>query len=186
MTPNEINAIRRGEKVHMQPNQQMLGDGSPMSEQQMMAMDAAMYNPMMGMGGTPDARRVDRWLETKIPTGDDADKFWLTETELAEELAKGNFTREDYNWINREYAEIEALSGGDGNEEWVKSRQRKLLLKIKSTRGISDNKELGLRDGTLLMTQNINQKSDVKMPGESQVGQDAGGFFGLARALRGR
>jgi hypothetical protein len=181
MTPQELRAMRRGERVQIPSGQsQMIGDGSPMTEQQMMMMEAA-YNPMMQVGGSPDVRRVDRWLTTKIPREDDVHKFWFTETELAEELAMGNFTKEEYNWFIREYAEIEAIAGGDGNEMWVRSRQRKLFLKIKATRSRSDNKEVGLRDGTLLMTQNVSQKSDVKMPTENQNQVNAGGFFGLLR-----
>lgn len=182
MTPEQLRAMRNGQPIPQQ--QQMIGDGAMAAqEQQMMMMDAG-YNPMLGMGGSPDVRRVDRWLTTKIPAEENIEKFWFTETELAEELAMGNFTKEEYNWIIREYAEIEAIAGGDGNEKWVQSRQRKLFLKIKATRSRSDNKEIGLRDGTLLMTQNINQKSDVKMPSENLNPANNGGFFGFLRGNR--
>jgi hypothetical protein len=182
LTPEQIRAMRSGSPMPM--HQQMIGDGSQMSPQDMqrqMQMEEAMYNPMMGMGGAPDIRRVDRWLQYKVPDEETSGKFWLTETTLAEELAKGNLTKEEYNWIVREYAEIEAIAGGDGNGEWVKSRQRKLMLRLNMTRSRSDNPEKGLRDGTLLMAQNVNQKSDVKMPGETMGDSNTGGFFGLLR-----
>ena len=180
MTPEQLRAMRNGQTIP--DSQQMIGDGtmSPQEQQQMVAMEA-MYNPMLQMGGAPDIRRVDRWLQYNVPKNEDANKFWLTETALAEELAKANLTKEEYNWIVREYAEIEAINGGDGNEEWVKSRQRKLMLKLNMTRSRSDNPERGLRDGTLLMTQNVNQKSDVKMPTENMNPQNTGGFFGFLR-----
>ena len=109
MTPEELRMMRNGQKVPMQ-QQQMIGDGSQaMSEQQMMAMEA-MYNPMMNMGGSPDIRRVDRWLQYKLPDDKDVGKFWVTETDLAEELAKANLTKEEYNWFVREYSEIEAIA----------------------------------------------------------------------------
>lgn len=181
MTPEELRMMRQGQKVPVQ--QPMFGDGSQMSEQQMMAMES-MYNPMMNMGGSPDIRRVDRWLEYKIPGKDDADRFWMTETDLAEELAKANLVKEEYNWFVREYAEIEAIAGGDGNQKWVQSRQRKFMLKLEMTRSRTDNKEVGMRDGTLLLTQNINQKSDVKMPNENPNPVPTGGFFGLLRGGR--
>ena len=175
--------MRQGQKVPMQ-QQQMIGDGSAaMSEQQMMAMEA-MYNPMMNMGGSPDIRRVDRWLQYKLPDDKDVGKFWVTETDLAEELAKANLTREEYNWFVREYSEIEAIAGGDGNQKWVQSRQRKFLMKLEMTRSRTDNKEVGMRDGTLLLTQNISQKSDVKMPSENTSPAESGGFFGLLRGRR--
>jgi len=182
MTPQELRAMRRGEKVNV--NQQpMLGDGSmPMSEQQMMMMDAAGYNPMLSMGGTPDARRTDRWLETKMPekkTG-----LWLTDSLIIEELAKSNLSTEDSKWCFREWREIVALAGGDGNNEWVNNRQNALLFFIKINRSVSDRAEKGLRDGTMLMTQNINQKSDVKMPTENIGETSTGGFLSLLR--RGR
>ena len=183
MTPQELRAMRNGERVQMQ-GQGMISDGSmPMNEQQMMMMEAA-YNPMMQMGGAPDIRRVDRWLQYKVPKDEDVDKFWVTETELAEELAKANLTKEEYNWFVREYSEIEAISGGDGNERWMQSRQRKFMMKLNMTRARSDNKEMGLRDGTLLMSQNVNQKSDVKMPTENTNPMGSGGFFGLLRGNR--
>jgi hypothetical protein len=178
MTPQELRAMRRGDKVPVQQGPPMLGDGSQMSEQQMMMMEAA-YNPMMQMGGSPDIRRVDRWLQYKVPNESDNGKFWVTETALAEELAKANLTKEEYNWFVREYAEMEAIAGGDGNEKWLASRQRKFMMRLEATRSRTDNKELGLRDGTLLLTQNIQQKSDVKMPTENQGNLNAGGFLGL-------
>jgi hypothetical protein len=107
----------------------------------------------------------------------------MTETDLAEELAKANLVKEEYNWFVREYSEIEAIAGGDGNQKWVQSRQRKFMLKLEMTRSRTDNKEVGMRDGTLLLTQNISQKSDVKMPTENTNPVNNGGFFGL---LRGR
>lgn len=183
MTPEELRMMRNGQKVPMQ-QQQMIGDGSQaMSEQQMMAMEA-MYNPMMNMGGSPDIRRVDRWLQYKLPDDKDVGKFWVTETDLAEELAKANLTKEEYNWFVREYSEIEAIAGGDGNQKWVQSRQRKFLMKLELTRSRTDNKEVGMRDGTLLLTQNISQKSDVKMPSENTGPAESGGFFGLLRGRR--
>lgn len=176
--------MRNGQSV--QHDQPALGDGtmSMQEQQQMAAMDAAYYNPMMNMGGPPDIRRVDRWLQYKTPKAEDTGKFWVTETDLAEELAKANLTREEYNWFVREYAEIEAISGGDGNEKWMESRQRKFMMKLNMTRSRSDNRELGLRDGTLLMTQNVNQKSDVKIPSENMNPGNNGGFFGLLRGNR--
>lgn len=177
MTPEELRMMRAGQKVNCQ--QPMLGDGS-MSEQQMIAMES-MYNPMMQMGGSPDIKRVDRWLQYKHPESKDTGKFWVTETDLAEELAKANLTKEEYNWFVREYSEIEAIAGGDGNEKWVQSRQRKFMMKLEMTRSRTDNKEVGMRDGTLLLTQNISQKSDVKMPSENPNPVNNGGFFGLLR-----
>lgn len=177
MTPEELRMMRAGQKVNV--NQPMIGDGT-MSEQQMMAMES-MYNPMMQMGGSPDIKRVDRWLQYKHPSEKDAGKFWVTETDLAEELAKANLTKEEYNWFVREYSEIEAIAGGDGNEKWVQSRQRKFMMKLEMTRSRTDNKEVGMRDGTMLLTQNINQKSDVKMPTENTNPVNNGGFFGLLR-----
>jgi hypothetical protein len=146
-------------------------------------MQEMAYNPMIAGGGQPDIRRVDRWLEYKIPTEENKDKFWVTETGLAEELAKANLTKDEYNWFVREYTEIEAIAGGDGNEKWVQSRQRKFMMKLNMTRSRSDNPERGLRDGTLLMTSNINQKSDVRMPSESNGNQGVnnGGFFSFIK-----
>ena len=174
--------MRQGQQVPRQGQQAMIGDGtmSVQEQQQMMAMEAS-YNPMLQMGGAPDIRRVDRWLQYKVPKKEDIDKFWVTETELAEELAKANLTKEEYNWFVREYSEIEAIAGGDGNERWMQSRQRKFMMKLNMTRARSDNKEMGLRDGTLLMSQNVNQKSDVKMPSENLNPQNNGGFFGFLR-----
>ena len=183
MTPEQPRAMRQGQKV--QQDQPMITDGgmSMQEQQQMMAMEQ-MYNPMLSMGGAPDIRRVDRWLQYKVPEDKDVDKFWVTETALAEELAKANLTKEEYNWFVREYSEIEAIAGGDGNEKWMQSRQRKFMMKLNMTRARSDNPEKGLRDGTLLMTQNVNQKSDVKMPTDNMGGPEAGGFFGLFKGRR--
>lgn len=189
MNPTQLRAMREGKpippdnQVAAQMGPPMLTDGSqPMMDPNMM-MDMG-YNPMLQMGGPPDIRRVDRWLQYKPLKKEDEGKFWVTETELAEEQAKGNLTREEYNWFIREYAEIEAIAGGDGNEKWVRSRQRKFMQKLILTRSRSDNKEIGLRDGTLLMTQNVNQRSDVKMPTENlNPSGGNGGFFGF---LRGR
>jgi hypothetical protein len=127
---------------------------------------------------------VDRWLQYKHPKSEDVNKFWVTETDLAEELAKANLTKSEYDWFVREYTEIESIAGGDGNEKWVQSRQRKFMMKLNATRSRSDNPERGLRDGTLLMTSNISQKSDVKIPSDVPAsGNPQGGFFSF---LRGR
>lgn len=186
MTPEQLRAMRNGQPIPQ--NQSMVSDGtmSQQEQQQMMQQQMMMeqYNPMLNMGGPPDIRRVDRWLQYKVPNEKDSDKFWMTETELAEELAKANLVKEEYNWFIREYAEIEAISGGDGNEKWLQSRQRKFMLRLNLTRSRSDNKEMGLRDGTLLMTQNVNQKSDVKMPSENLNPNNNGGFFGFLRGNR--
>lgn len=117
--------------------------------------------------------------DNQIPKIEDINKFWMTETELAEELAMANLTKEEADWFYREYLEVEAIAGGDGNELWKQSRQRKFLLKLKLTRSRSDNPERGLRDGTMLNTQNVNQKSDVRIPTESQ--QAPPGFFSFLR-----
>lgn len=186
MTPEELRAMRRGERPQIFQPQGQLTDGSgggtmagqPMSEQQMMAMEQ-MYNPMMNMGGSPDIRRVEKWLETKIPTKDDKQGLWLTETTLIEELTKSNLSSELANWCFREWREIVALAGGDGNEWWIADRQNNLLFFIKVNRSVNDRAEKGLRDGVLLMTQNINQKSDVKMPQEVGAQRTGGGFFGF-------
>ena len=184
MTPEQLRAMRTGQKPQMQQgasSDMMLMDPNAPATAADMAMMESMYNPMLSMGGAPDIRRVDRWLQYNVPNKDDVDKFWVTETALAEELAKANLTKEEYNWFVREYAEIEAIAGGDGNAKWVTSRQRKFMMKLNATRSRSDNKEHGLRDGTLLMTQNVNQKSDVKVPSENLSPGDNGGFFGFLR-----
>ncbi len=172
--------------------QQMIGDGSGMTDmelQQELAMEQQMmggYNPLMMSGGQPDIKRVDRWLRVKVPQGADADKFWMTETDLLEELAKSNLTGKEYNWFIREYAEIEAIAGGDGNEMWAKSRQRKFLLRLNLARSRVDNKEVGMRDAAWLMGQNINQKSNVVMPAEENQSAAASGRRGLLGLFGGR
>ena len=183
MTPEQLRMMRQGQKPQMQqqdPNMALMDPSMQQPSQQEMMMDQ-MYNPMLQMGGAPDIRRVDRWLQYKVARDSDANKFWVTETELAEELAKANLTKEEYNWFVREYAEIEAIAGGDGNEKWVQSRQRKFMQKLIMTRSRSDNPEKGLRDGTLLMTQSVKQESTVKMPSENLNPQNNGGFFGFLR-----
>lgn len=185
MTPEQLRAMRTGQRQPQQqmaqPSDMMMMDPNAPASAADMAMMESMYNPMLSMGGAPDIRRVDRWLQYKVPTKEEEDKFWVTETALAEELAKANLTKEEYNWFVREYAEIEAIAGGDGNSKWVQSRQRKFMMKLNATRSRSDNKEHGLRDGTLLMTQNTRQESAVKMPSENLNPGDNGGFFGFLR-----
>lgn len=179
---DDIRRIRSGEQPQ-DPNQQVM-------DPQQMAMMQAGVDPMMmgGIGGynplafgsSPDTRRIDRWLEYRKLKPEDEGKFWVSETDLAEELTKANLTREEAQWFNREYFEIETLAGGEGNEEWVKSRQRRFMVKLRITRSRSDNKEIGIRDATLLNTQNVNQVSQVKMPEAENTG-GGGGWFGLGR-----
>lgn len=190
MTPEELRRLRTGQ---MPQQQQMIGDGmSGMTEAEMqneMALQQAMMsggmgvNPMLMSGGQPDIKRVDRWLKYPIISSEDSGKFWLTETELAEELVKANVDQKLYNWAVREYTEIEALAGGDGNEEWVKSRQRKLMFKIRLTRSRPDIREMGMRDAHHLLGQNVTNKSEVKMPtvDTENKGSGGGGFFGIFR-----
>lgn len=188
MSPEELRRLRTGQQP--QGQQPMITDGS-MSQSDAAAM-AMMdptgmmgYNPLLGAGGQPDIKRVDRWLRYTPPKGDDVNKFWMTETELAEELVKANLTVKEFNWFIREYAEIEAIAGGDGNAKWVQSRQRKFMLKLQMTRARSDNHEVGMRDVGWLMGQNINQRgvSEVKMPSEdtNTKAVGGGGFLGIFR-----
>lgn len=185
MTPEELRQMRN----RLKAREQGLIEGNvceqqAITPQQEAIEDAMAYNPMVYGSGQPDIRRVDRWLQYKRPKAEDENKFWVTETEMAEELAKANLTKVEYDWFVREYTEIESIAGGDGNEKWVRSRQRKFMMKLEATRSRSDNPERGLRDGTLLMTQNINQKSDVKIPSESPAqSPQQGGLFSF---LRGR
>jgi len=183
MTPEQLRAMREGRPIPPTMQQQaLLGDGAGLSPEEQAMMMAEMqggYNPMLAGAGQPDIRRVDRWLQYKAPKGEDVGKYWVTETELAEELAKANLTKEEYNWFVREYTEIEMIGGGDGNAKWVLRRQREFMMKLNMTRSRSDNPERGLRDGTLLMTQNTTQKSDVRIPTEQQTPTD--GLFSFLR-----
>lgn len=188
MTPEQIRAIRNGQQPAGQNPMAMVPTGQdpnmmmdPMMAGGMMPMDPGMYNPMMAGQNTPNIKTMDRWMSVRFPKKEDSGKLGITETDLIEELVKANVTKEDYNWFVREYYEIEAVRGGDGNEMWFEQRQRKFLLKLELTRARSDNKDAGMRDALLLLTQNINQKSDVKMPSENLNPATNGGFFGLLR-----
>lgn len=195
MTPEQMRAIRSGQKMPPGAQQQMMmvpqaagpvmpPGGEMMMDPSMMMMDPSMYNPMLAGTGGPNVQTMNRWLTPQLPKTEDLDRFWVTETAMIEELAKANLTKDEYNWFVREYAEIEAIAGGDGNEKWVRSRQRKFLMRLEATRSRPDNKEIGVRDATLLLTQTINQKSDVKMPSENLNPVNNGGFFGILRGNR--
>lgn len=191
MTPEQIRAMREGKPLSKQPiNQQQMAMVPAGTEQNMMIdpmmggamIDPSMYNPALVGSGGPNIKTMDRWVSVKFPKSkEDREKVWVTETDLIEELVKANVPKEEYNWFVREYYEIEAVRGGDGNQKWAEQRQRVFLLKLELTRARPDNKDQGMRDALLLLTQNINQKSDVKMPNDNVNTGGSGGFFGLLR-----
>lgn len=97
--------------------------------------------------------------------------LWVIRTGFLEQIALLNITKSEQKSLLRQWADIQVLSEGDGNEAIVESEQDEFMLKIVSYKSRSDNPEKGIRERTAHITNKTITDQTVQMPkGEQRSG----------------
>jgi hypothetical protein len=124
------------------------------------------HNPYLNHNHqSAEAQMQDRLLTIEgRPANAPWGSLWVTNSQFREQVALLNITKSEQRGLLREWADIEILSEGDGNEAIVESDQNELALKIISYKSRSDNPERGIRERTAHITQKSIQDQTVIMP----------------------
>lgn len=97
--------------------------------------------------------------------------LWVIHTGFIEQIALLNITKSEQKSLLRQWADIQVLSEGDGNQDIVESEQDEFMLKIVSYKSRSDNPEKGIRERTAHITNKTITDQTVQMPkGEQRSG----------------
>lgn len=112
-----------------------------------------------------EAEMQDRLLTIPLrPKNAPWGSLWVIHTGFIEQIALLNITKSEQRGLLRQWADIQVLAKGDGNEEIVESEQDEFVLKIVSYKSRSDNPEKGIRERTAHITQKTIADQTIQMP----------------------
>lgn len=90
--------------------------------------------------------------------------LWVIHTGFIEQIALLNITKSEQRGLLRQWADIQVLAEGDGNEDIVEAEQDEFMLKIVSYKSRSDNPERGVRERTAHITNKTITDQTVQVP----------------------
>lgn len=145
---------------------------------------AVQVDPWKQGGGIQNAneRFADRMLKQRIGDTNRSSgcELWLIWSDVVEILALLNITKREYQKFVRDWADIEDLAQGEGNEEIVRAKLEEMYFALQLYRSRGDNPLSSYTERTELTTNRTSIGQEVRMPAVAQRTQQVG-FFDVLR-----